>query len=422
MIGETVIKVENLSKSFKLYNSPKHRLLEAIHPLRKLYHHDYHALKNVNFEIKKGEAVGILGRNGAGKSTLLKLLTGVLTPTSGKIQVQGRIAALLELGSGFNPELTGLENIFFQGAIMGFKKEEMDIKVKEVIDFAEIGEFIYQPVKTYSSGMFARLAFSIAINVDPDILIIDEALSVGDAIFQAKCMLKLRSMINAKKLTLLFVSHSTFAVRNLCQSALLLDGGELVKYGPAAEISELYFSLNVKANQNTQSDSGSVPNQNKQSQLSSFGRLGNGQGQFKSVVLSDSEGKIVNSVYYGQEVNLKFDITFNHDIECVGYGFHIRNTEGIEVLYFSTGAEVDFLYDVKAKTRIVVNNVFTLPLIQGNYTIAVVLVKPIDSENVVAEYIDFIPLAYHFEMQKRLPTQIYGLVGLNNKSTIEIYQ
>lgn len=305
---------------------------------------------------------------------------------------------------------------------MGFKKEEMELKVKEVIEFAEIGEFIHQPVKTYSSGMFARLAFSIAINVDPDILIIDEALSVGDAIFQAKCMLKLRSMISAKKLTLLFVSHSTFAVRNLCQSALLLDSGELVKYGAASEISELYFSLNVKANQTVSTESGTSNLQNRSFQLSSFGRVSNGQGQFESVILTDNTGNILNSVSYGQDVELRLEISFNRDIECVGYGFHIRNSEGIEVLYFATGAEVNFLYGVKAKSKIVVNNKFKLPLIQGNYTIAVVLVNPIDSENGVAEYIDFIPLAYNFEMHKRHPVQIYGLVGLDNKSSIETYQ
>ena len=421
-MSDVVIKVERLTKFFKLYNSPKHRLLEALHPFRKKYHHDYFAIKDVSFEIRKGESVGILGRNGAGKSTLLKLLTGVLTPSSGEIKVHGKIAALLELGSGFNPDLSGMENIYFQGAIMGFKKEEMELKVKEVIEFAEIGEFIHQPVKTYSSGMFARLAFSIAINVDPDILIIDEALSVGDAIFQAKCMLKLRSMISAKKLTLLFVSHSTFAVRNLCQSALLLDSGELVKYGAASEISELYFSLNVKANQTVSTESGTSNLQNRSFQLSSFGRVSNGQGQFESVILTDNTGNILNSVSYGQDVELRLEISFNRDIECVGYGFHIRNSEGIEVLYFATGAEVNFLYGVKAKSKIVVNNKFKLPLIQGNYTIAVVLVNPIDSENGVAEYIDFIPLAYNFEMHKRHPVQIYGLVGLDNKSSIETYQ
>lgn len=422
MSDDVIIKIQNLSKTFKLYKSSKHRLLEALHPFRKKYHHEYHALKNVSFEIKRGESIGILGRNGAGKSTLLKLLTGVLTPTSGTIHVKGRIAALLELGSGFNPELTGIENIYFQGAIMGFKKEEMESKIKEVIEFAEIGEFIDQPVKTYSSGMFARLAFSIAINVDPDILIIDEALSVGDAIFQAKCMLKLRSMITAKKLTILFVSHSTFAVRNLCQSALLLDSGSLVSFGPASDISELYFSLSVKASQVTKSDDPTSKNQGAKFQLSNFGRVRNGQGQFESVILTNSGGEIVNSVFYGQDVNLKFEVTFNDDIECVGYGFHIRNSEGIEVLYFATGADVNFLYNVKAKSKIVVNNNFTLPIIQGNYTIAVVLVKPIDAEHGLAEYIDFIPLAYNFEMHKRQPVQIYGLVGLENRTSIETYQ
>ena len=178
------IKVKNLTKLYHLYNKPQDRVKEALNPFKKSYHHDFYAMNDVTFEIKKGETVGIIGKNGAGKSTLLKMITGVLTPTSGEVEVNGKIASLLELGAGFNPEMTGIENIYLNGTIMGFTKEEMDSKVDAILEFADIGEFIYQPVKMYSSGMFARLAFSVAINVEPDALIVDEALSVGDMAFQ----------------------------------------------------------------------------------------------------------------------------------------------------------------------------------------------------------------------------------------------
>ena len=201
----TAIKVSNLTKIYKLYDKPMDRLKESLHPLKKNYHKDFYALNDVSFEVKKGETVGIIGKNGAGKSTLLKIITGVLTPTSGDVQVNGRIASLLELGAGFNPEYTGIENIYLQGTLMGFGHEEMAAKVDEILAFADIGDFIHQSVKMYSSGMFARLAFAVAINVDPDILIVDEALSVGDAAFQNKCIRKMEE-IGDKGITILFVS------------------------------------------------------------------------------------------------------------------------------------------------------------------------------------------------------------------------
>ena len=178
------IKVESLSKIYKLYNTPMDRLKETMHPFRKKYHKDFFALKDISFEVKKGETFGIIGKNGSGKSTLLKIITGVLSPSSGNVTVNGRVSSLLELGAGFNPELNGIENIYFYGTINGFSKEEMDSRLDSILAFADIGEFVFQPVKSYSSGMYVRLAFAVAIQVDPEILIIDEALSVGDIFFQ----------------------------------------------------------------------------------------------------------------------------------------------------------------------------------------------------------------------------------------------
>lgn len=227
---DTAIKVEQLSKVYKLYNKPIDRLKESLHPFRKKYHRNFHALNDLSFEIKKGETVGIIGANGSGKSTLLKILTGVLTPTGGNVITSGKISALLELGTGFNPEFTGLENIYFSGTIMGYTKEEMDAKLQGIIDFAEIGDFIYQPVKCYSSGMYVRLAFAVAINVDPQILVIDEALSVGDELFQRKCFSRIQAIRN-NGATVLFVSHSGVSIIELCDQAILLDSGKKLAMG-----------------------------------------------------------------------------------------------------------------------------------------------------------------------------------------------
>src|SRR6185369_12594138 len=223
MSDEIAIKVENLSKVYRLYNSPQDRLKESLHPLRKKYHHDFYALNDVRFEVKRGDTVGIIGTNGSGKSTLLKIITGVLTPSSGSVTVNGRVSALLELGAGFNPELTGIENAYYNGMLMGFTTEQMDAKLEDILSFADIGEFVHQPVKMYSSGMLMRLAFAVIANVDADIMVIDEALAVGDAFFVQKCMRFLRKFMETG--TVLFVSHDTGAAVALCKTAIWLSNG-----------------------------------------------------------------------------------------------------------------------------------------------------------------------------------------------------
>lgn len=240
MNNNIAIKVENLTKIYHLYDNPKDMLKELVHPFRKKYHHDYYALNDVSFEIKKGETVGIIGKNGAGKSTLLKMITGVLTPTSGNITVNGKIASLLELGAGFNPEMSGYDNIYLNGTIMGFTKEEMDLKVDAIMEFADIGEFVYQPVKSYSSGMFARLAFSVAINVEPDILIVDEALSVGDMKFQLKCMDKFNDFRAFGK-TILFVTHDINAIKRFCTFSIWIKDGQIKSIGNTDYVTDRYL-------------------------------------------------------------------------------------------------------------------------------------------------------------------------------------
>jgi len=236
------IKVKNLTKIYHLYDKPQDRLKEALNPFKKSYHHDFYAMNDVSFEIKKGETVGIIGKNGAGKSTLLKMITGVLTPTSGSIEVNGKIASLLELGAGFNPEMNGLENIYLNGTLMGFTHKEMGSKIDAILEFADIGEFIHQQVKTYSSGMFARLAFSVSINVEPDILIVDEALSVGDARFQSKCIRKMEEIAKLGT-TIVFVSHDMQSVKKFCKYAIWLNDGKIVKDGKPDKILEDYMSF-----------------------------------------------------------------------------------------------------------------------------------------------------------------------------------
>ena len=248
MSSEIAIKVENLSKCYQIYGQPHDRLKQSIYPrLQRLagkqpkqYFREFWALKEISFEIKKGETVGIIGRNGCGKSTLLQMICGTLNPTSGSIQTHGRIAALLELGSGFNPEFTGRENVYMNASVLGLSNDETSSRFDDIVAFADIGDFIEQPVKTYSSGMMVRLAFAVIAHVDADILVIDEALAVGDAFFTQKCMRFLRTFM--KTGTVLFVSHDTGAVVNLCNRGVLLDHGSVVMEGHPKEVTEKYLA------------------------------------------------------------------------------------------------------------------------------------------------------------------------------------
>lgn len=240
MTKNIAIKVTGLSKSYKLYAQSIDRVKESLNLFGKKYHRDFYAVKDLSFEINKGETVGIIGRNGCGKSTLLKMITNVLTPSSGRVIVHGHISAILELGTGFNPEMTGLENIYLNTSINGFSREKTNEIIDEIVSFSELGNFINQPIKTYSSGMKARLAFAVAINVEPDILIIDEALSVGDVAFQRKCFAKMEE-IRANGATVLFVSHSEGSIVSLCNRAIWLSNGEQILDGVPKLVTGLYL-------------------------------------------------------------------------------------------------------------------------------------------------------------------------------------
>ncbi|MDU4659691.1 MAG: ABC transporter ATP-binding protein, partial [Clostridium butyricum] len=256
-MSDIAIKIDNLSKVYRLYEKPIDRMKESLSISKKKYSKEHYALKNITFNVRKGESIGIIGKNGSGKSTLLKIITGVLTQSSGEIKVDGKIAALLELGAGFNPEYTGIENIYLNGTMMGYTKEEMEKRVNPIVEFADIGQFINQPVKTYSSGMFARLAFAVAINVEPEILIVDEALSVGDTRFQIKCIDKMKEL-KENGTTILFVSHATEQVKRFCNRAVWINNGEMMDIGESSEIIDKYESymlyggiIDSKINQET---------------------------------------------------------------------------------------------------------------------------------------------------------------------------
>lgn len=239
---QNAITVNSLTKTYRLYHSKAGRIAEIFLPFSKRYHQEYHALRNISFDVAVGECVGIIGRNGAGKSTLLKVLTGVLSPTEGTVEVHGRIASLLELGAGFNPELTGRENIYFNGTLMGCSRAEVESRIDEIIAFADIGEFIDQPVKIYSSGMFVRLAFSVSVHVEPNVLIVDEALAVGDVRFQKKCIDFMRRFKDSGK-TILFVSHDIYTVKSFCNRLILLNDGQLDLIGVPNKVANRYHQI-----------------------------------------------------------------------------------------------------------------------------------------------------------------------------------
>ncbi len=239
---ENAIIVKDVTKIYKLYDKPIDRLKESLSPFHKEYHRKFYALNGLSFSVEKGQTVGIIGTNGSGKSTILKIITGVLSPTTGEVTVNGTVSALLELGAGFNMDYTGIENVYMNGSMMGFSRKEMDAKLQDILDFAEIGDFVNQPVKTYSSGMFVRLAFALAINVDPEILIVDEALSVGDVFFQAKCYRRMEE-IRQKGTTILMVTHDMGSILKYCDKVVLLNKGNFIAEGTAGHMVDLYKKI-----------------------------------------------------------------------------------------------------------------------------------------------------------------------------------
>lgn len=388
MKNNVVIKVQSLTKVYHLYKKPQDRLKEALHPLRKSYHDDFYALEDVSFEIKKGETVGIIGKNGAGKSTLLKIITGVLTPTLGNVEVTGKIASLLELGAGFNPEMTGLENIYLNGTLMGFSEEAMEAKIETILEFANIGVFIDQPVKVYSSGMFARLAFSVAINVDADILIVDEALSVGDMLFQAKCIAKMTELME-QGTTILFVSHDIHAVRSLCNRGIYLENGKIKISGEAGKVVDKYISDDQKTSNDTLKeiqptkaiDSQKViafQNTNIPIQVAlipsivdkeGMTRYGDGSAEILDYAILDKQFHKTNQLISKQEYYLQMSILFHENLPTFVATTTIFGLDGEQLLaWINTQDDVDFPAVSKGDI-VVLSTKITMPLKQDIYKV-----------------------------------------------------
>ena len=363
-MSDIAIKVSNLTKIYKLYDKPALRLKEALSVTKKKYHKDFQALNDVSFEIQKGEMLGIIGKNGAGKSTILKIITGVLTPTSGTVEINGKISALLELGAGFNPEYTGIENVYLNGTMIGFTKEEMDKKIDDIIGFADIGDFINQPVKTYSSGMFARLAFAVAINVEPDILIVDEALSVGDVFFQAKCYKKLEDLKNSGK-TILFVTHDMGSVMKYCNRAIIFNAGSIVAQGNPAEMIDIYKKILVGQFDGDKKDVDDLIERDTPTELMENAKrsekkaglepgtkwqdymlvnpnsqiYGDKRAEIVDFGIFDENGEITNTIYKFKDFSIRMKIRFNETIENPIFAFSIKDIKGTELTGTNTVIE-----------------------------------------------------------------------------------
>lgn len=372
---EYAIEVNHLTKIYKLYKKPSDRMKEAFSITNKTYHKDFYALKDVNFKVKRGEALGIVGKNGSGKSTILKIITGVLQPSIGGVKIEGRIAALLELGAGFNGEYSGFENIYLNGTIMGFTRAEIEKKMPEIIAFADIGDFIYQPVKTYSSGMYVRLAFAIAIHVEPDILIIDEALSVGDIRFQRKCFRKIEEFKKTK--TFILVSHDLSSITKFCDRAIWLNEGELKSEGEPVEIAKEFRAYMIEAKFTSKANLENQKIEENAKETYEFEAIpkdvdvmGDDKAEFLGMLCMDEEGKKASIVDADSRIKLCFKAHIREEITDAIVGFTFKDKLGTILFQLNTFVMEKELRLEEDKTYIF-QFVFTLPkLIDGYYTIS----------------------------------------------------
>ncbi len=330
-MSEFAIQVKHLDKMYKLYNKPSDRLRETLGfkvPVR-----EHYALRDVNFQVERGETVGIIGTNGSGKSTILKIITGVLNPTAGEVKVDGRISALLELGAGFNMEYTGIENVYLNGTMMGFSKEELDARLQDILDFADIGDFVYQPVKSYSSGMFVRLAFAVAINIDPEILIVDEALSVGDVFFQAKCYRKFEEFKKMGK-TILFVSHDLSSISRYCDRVILLNKGVKLEEGSPKQMVDMYKQLLVgqdpakaEEKKEEQKESWSQQFQVNPNML----EYGTKLAEIVDFAVLDDKDRCTNTIEKGSSFRIRMKVVFHQDIQEPIMAYTFKDIKGTEI-------------------------------------------------------------------------------------------
>ncbi len=433
MKSDYKIQVKNVSKAFKMYNTPMDKFKEALSPSGKIRHTDFYAITDLSFDVKSGEILGIMGRNGSGKSTLLKMITGIYEPSQGEILVAGKISSLLELGTGFNVEYTGIENIFFYGTLMGFTRNDMNTKLQDIIDFAEIGDYIYQPVKTYSSGMFARLAFSCAVNVEPDILIVDEILSVGDMRFQAKCFNKFKEF-KEKGVTILYVGHDVGMMRTFCDTAMWINKGKLVDIGDPTYISAKYTEfmyldditeftdykiLRDTDNENNLATANIKPEVEEPHKEEmkvknslfpdSIAHWGTNIGMITFASMHNLEHKDRN--YFDANdrmgIEIHFDVGKEIDIKHFSVAVSIKNTEGTDIIVKTT-------YDEKIKLRSGKNQKiifeFTPHLANGDYYLVLALEN---RKNASITYYEYVEGAYYFKMYTE--KKIFGIYDVETK-------
>ena len=432
-MGEFAIEVKNLMKTYKLYENNKRRIIEGLFPKAKPHYKEFHALNDVSFTIQKGEIVGIIGKNGSGKSTLLKIITGVLNSSAGSVLVNGRISALLELGAGFNPEYTGIANIYLNGTLNRITREEMAKRIDEIAEFADIGDFIYQPVKNYSSGMFVRLAFAVAVYSEPDILIVDEALAVGDAAFQAKCMARMNQIMKSGA-TVLFVTHDMNTVKRLCQRCIYLENGKKIMEGPAEELADIYLkriraSMNEEhlkleeplaekdATEDTEADvkAGGLVNSEFLEKTKQF-KEGTGEAEFIDLKLLNAENQESFSFAYNDILKISIRVLLKEDKDFV-IAYHIRDDRNTELLGSSTLRETNALITGKKGKIYEVEFITKLPVLEGNYNVTLVASVPI-IRNRTALFLGYVENAAVFSVEENFEGKLWDKVYIENQVTI----
>jgi ABC-type polysaccharide/polyol phosphate transport system ATPase subunit len=458
----TALRVEGVAKQYRIYEHPSDRLVESLTRGRVRRHREFWALRDISFEVEKGTTTGIVGPNGSGKSTLLQIVTGTLEPTHGEVWVEGRVAALLELGAGFNLEFTGLENVYMNTALMGFSRRETDRRLREIERFAEIGDFLHQPVKTYSSGMYVRLAFAIAVNTDPDVLVVDEALSVGDTIFQHRCIRRIREM-QERGTTILFVSHEPTLVRALCARAILLNAGRMLADGEPVDVLNRYQRLIMAreeaydeadarattrhavasamtgegrtseaatldaadASRATMADAAGAQgvdesdadrasrvstDARERASLSYTYRHGNRRAEIVAAELVDAQGERVEMIDSGEQLRVRMRILFHSDAEQPVCGFMIRNRHGINVYGTNTEQRGLILGAARAGDIIEAEFAFNCWLGQEHYFISVAVHTP---DGVAFDWMDGVIF-----FRVVCPVEMEGVANLNASASV----
>lgn len=416
------ITVSSLSKCYQIYSQPHHRLMQMVTGQKRQYFREFWALKDVSFSANRGETIGIIGPNGSGKSTLLQIITGTLASTAGDVEVKGKISALLELGAGFNPDFSGRENIYLNGAVLGLSREEVEAHFDAIVEFSGIGDFIDQPVKTYSSGMYVRLGFAVSVGVNPDVLIVDEALSVGDIRFQRKCFQKL-DQLRDNGTTVLFVSHSPEAIINHCNRALLLKKGRVEEIGVPRDVVNKYVEYMVTTQSEDQPDN-QRKIKSKQKPQPTFDiddlchlqpgynsteyRWGDGRAVIYNYRIGSSDSSKSATVVQGDTVEIEVDIHFTSGVESVVYGIDIRTVQGVQVFGTNTLHKGSEIGSKKEGEQVQVKFAFPLNLVAGDYFVSLGVATQLDDGAV--EPLDRRYDLIHIAIQERLPA--FGLAYL----------